>query len=539
MKNNLAIIFALFVFLALPAAAQPPVQITPGGFEVNGRIVNALTGAVLRKAVVQLIPTTQRTQVQRFDVGSDGAFEFHNIAPGKYSLAGQARGFPPQLFEEHQQFNTAIVVGPGKVSTGVVFRMQPEGSISGRILDEHNEPVRDAQVLLFERRTDSGRRLVEPRSQAQSDYQGEYRFGHLSPGSYYLATAAQPWYRRYLQGVSRKIGPGQFKPEIDPALDTAYPVTYYPGATDADSAGAIALHSGDDITADFDLAPVQSLHLTIRNNNPDGTHPIFPNFQQRIFGTPAGAVQPTVVSGPEEIEVSGIAPGDYEVGLVRANQKEQVVRNQELNLQGDTELDASSGAALAEIHAQIKFDGARVPRNPFVQLSDGSGNPMASRVDEHGELTIQPLHPGRYAVALFNAPGYAIRSISATGAKVSGRTLEVTGAQPAEVVIDASDGVATVNGTVMNRDKPASGAMVVLVPREIADNVTLFRRDQSDSDGTFTLSDVVPGQYTAIAIQNGWDMEWATPEALRPYLAKGTVVKVNGKQQLDIKITSQ
>ena len=91
----------------------------------------------------------------------------------------------------------------------------------------------------------------------------------------------------------------------------------------------------------------------------------------------------------------------------------------------------------------------------------------------------------------------------------------------------------------MNGDKPASGTMVVLAPQEIADNAPLFRRDQSDSDGTFTLSDVVPGRYTAIALQNGWEMEWASPEALRPYLAKGTPVVVKGKERLEIKIAAQ
>jgi hypothetical protein len=91
----------------------------------------------------------------------------------------------------------------------------------------------------------------------------------------------------------------------------------------------------------------------------------------------------------------------------------------------------------------------------------------------------------------------------------------------------------------MNGDTPVSGAMVVLVPRDITDNVSLFRRDQSDSDGTFTLPDIVPGLYTAIAIQNRWDIEWAQPEALRPYLSKGTPVQIEGKQQLEIKVAAQ
>src|SRR6202035_686653 len=117
--------------------------------------------------------------------------------------------------------------------------------------------------------------------------------------------------------------------------------------------------------------------------------------------------------------------------------------------------------------------------------------------------------------------------------------IEFTGAQPVELTIQASEGVATIDGSVMNGDQPVSGAMVVLVPQDIANNVILFRRDQSDSDGTFTLPNVVPGRYTAVAIQHGWEMEWASPEALRPYLAKGTAVQGLGKQQLNLTVPAQ
>jgi hypothetical protein len=36
----------------------------------------------------------------------------------------------------------------------------------------------------------------------------------------------------------------------------------------------------------------------------------------------------------------------------------------------------------------------------------------------------------------------------------------------------------------------------------------LFRRDQSDLDGTFSLHGVIPGTYTVVAIDNGWDLDW-------------------------------
>ncbi len=48
--------------------------------------------------------------------------------------------------------------------------------------------------------------------------------------------------------------------------------------------------------------------------------------------------------------------------------------------------------------------------------------------------------------------------------------------------------------------------MIALVPRDPDADRELFRRDQSDLDGTFSLGNVIPGEYTVVAIENGWDL---------------------------------
>lgn len=542
-------IFILLVLLAvLPAWAQQRATQSSAKFEISGKVVNAVTGDVVRGARVRIAPTTRGQDFQTTDSAADGSFIFRNLAPGKYVLGAQRAGYPQQLFEQHGPFNTGIAVGPNKVSTDILFRLPPEGSISGRVLDEHNEPARNAQVLLFEKSTDSGKRQVERRSQTQTDDLGEYHLTHLHAGTYYLAVSAQPWYSRYLQGRGGNFGggsgPGQPKPDVDPALDVAYPVTYYPNGTDPDGAGAVVLRAGDRISADFNLTPVQSLHLTVHNSG-EGP-PIQPNIRERVFGEPWGLMQPVFnwrgsgPNGPSEIDISGIAPGDYELMAMPRGGRDGAMNGREVSLLTDGEIDTSAGDTSEGIHGKLKFDGGDVPENPIIQLRDlSSGRMMGSRADENGEFTIQPQHAGRYVISLGNAPGYAIRTISGTGARINGRTLDFTSTQPVELVIAASEGVGVVNGTVMEGDKLTSGAMVVLVPSDVEDNLSLFRRDQSDSDGSFTLRDVVPGTYTAIALQNGWDMEWGSAEALRPYLAKGTRVQITGKQQLDIKIAAQ
>jgi len=66
----------------------------------------------------------------------------------------------------------------------------------------------------------------------------------------------------------------------------------------------------------------------------------------------------------------------------------------------------------------------------------------------------------------------------------------------------------------------------------------LFRRDQADSDGTFELNLVVPGRYTLMAIEDGWDLEWADPDVLQKYIASGESVQIapNGKVEVKVKV---
>ena len=65
----------------------------------------------------------------------DGRFRFDDLAPGKYALSAQRRGYPTQGWEEHQGFSTAVAVGPGKQSTDLVFRLTPAASLQVAVLD--------------------------------------------------------------------------------------------------------------------------------------------------------------------------------------------------------------------------------------------------------------------------------------------------------------------------------------------------------------------------------------------------------------------
>jgi hypothetical protein len=80
--------------------------------------------------------------------------------------------------------------------------------------------------------------------------------------------------------------------------------------------------------------------------------------------------------------------------------------------------------------------------------------------------------------------------------------------------------------------------MIVLLPKNRAIWRVLTRRDQSDSDGSFALPDVAPGDYTAIAIEEGWALDWTSPEAMARYLPGGTSVTVTEQSGSLIRLNS-
>ncbi len=132
-----------------------------------------------------------------------------------------------------------------------------------------------------------------------------------------------------------------------------------------------------------------------------------------------------------------------------------------------------------------------------------------------------------------------MKTIKATGAKVTGHNIEIANAMPVRLIVTLSQGLGQVAGTARREGQPLPGAMIVLIPEHPENNIPLFRRDQSDSDGTFSLPNVLPGKYTIVAIENGWDLEWSNADTLDRYIKNGTVVNVIANGRYNVEAVAQ
>ena len=161
------------------------------------------------------------------------------------------------------------------------------------------------------------------------------------------------------------------------------------------------------------------------------------------------------------------------------------------------------------------------------------GGRFGASANASGEFTFpQGVAAGTYEVLMSSGDDLFIRSVTATGAKIAGRTLHISGSDPVKLSIVVGAGTGKIEGIALRDEKPQSGAMILLVPQDPENNLPLFRRDQSDSDGSFTLAPVLPGRYTLLALENGWDLQWGNAAVLKPFLANGETIVVEPKGNL-------
>jgi hypothetical protein len=544
--------FILLFSMGLPAQSNQAPTV-PRGYRIAGVVVNWVTGQPVVGASVAIAPTaagTDREISRSVTTGGKGHFAFAGLGRGKYSLMATAHGYMLQYFERHDNYATAIAVGPDFDSEHLTFRLQPDASVEGRVSDENSDPVQNAMVRLFQQSLEDGRQKTIPITQDQTDDQGQFRIGHLAPGTYYLVVSARPWYAQNNDGGFRRKssnpdGDARAAQEAA-ALDVTYPLTFYPDSPDSAGASPIVLHPGERVTADVVMRAVPALHLKIRSVNAGGPGMGFPRVSQRIFDGYLDSVFNAFTSSfePGIVEMS-LAPGRYVIELPASKIGNDKGANRsgyrEIDLAGDLEVNANDTSGFATVDGSAVFEGAtKVPRGVAMRLAnDETGEGFEGEITDKGQFEFEGVKSGRYTMGLQSGGGYFLRKMSATGAKLVGRTLEISGGSNVHITAIVGRGLAQVDGVALRGDKPFSGAMIVLVPQDAANNLPLFRRDQSDSDGTFTLPNVLPGQYTVLALANGWDLEWGNPAVLQPYLKGGTPVQVTGEGKLQIEVRVQ
>ncbi len=183
--------FAIALIPAVLAAqtVMPPASNQPPG-SVEGRVTNTLTGDIVSGAILRLNPTGRPPaggwQPQTSISQADGSFRFDSVSPGIYVLSAQKEGFVSLILGAS---TAPINVGPEQQITNLAVQLNPQGSVSGKVLDEQRQPVPGVSVELFTDYTLRGKLQLRRASTAPSNKSGEFNFKNVAPGKYYLAAA--------------------------------------------------------------------------------------------------------------------------------------------------------------------------------------------------------------------------------------------------------------------------------------------------------------------------------------------------------------
>jgi hypothetical protein len=290
------------------------------------------------------------------------------------------------------------------------------------------------------------------------------------------------------------------------------------------------------------VRPVAAVHLRVPLSGVENEDTSAVTVRQMLFDTiPVPIHTESRRAGSGSVAISGIPPGQYVLDVNLWNEtRNSTAASLEIEAGPDGQLVAGGDRALARVSGTVKMENpaSPVPQGGVQLRSRKTAAVYTAQMSPKGEFEFRQLIPaGDYSVDLSGARSAFVKLVAGAGA--AGETVQIRGKAPVKLTVELTEGPGRIDGVVQHEGKPLAAAMIVLVPEDPANNPGRFRRDQSDSDGTFTLASILPGKYTVLAIEKGWDLEWADPEVLKPYLEKGEAVRVEARGKLKVKLEAQ
>ena len=536
----------------------------PSPFHITGRVINSVSKSPVGRAEISVSPMGVRRANARFagrgagqtvatTTGVDGQFSVEVPTAGGWTVSVSAHGYHTQSFEEHDAYSTAIVLTEANPVFDLTFPLAPAGAIEGYVVDEAGEAVRNAQLtvsIVAPATPEEQHPRPQARGNQRTDDRGYFKFSGLLAGNYDLRLQAQPWYatnagrggQMFFNDSGGVIGSGasggsNTGSAPDP-LDVVYPVVWYPGGADYAAATPITLRRGETREADFHLSPIPGFHLRVASQptqvESDDGRPIPGLFRSGYLSQvfPDGSEGPmtglTHTDASGNTEFSGLAPGTYTIhrnGDPRGGGESGLIVQISANSARTIDASQLEPGIMATINVdeaadtnglQIRFRDLDTGRAAVVERPRGPGS------EATGAARKVNLQPGRYEVSLSGIGDFHLAGIEAKGATATGRIVTIAGGAPV-LTLHVASGRSNVTGFVQSQGKPLHGALVLLVPATLGDSsgLELMRRDQSNTDGSFDMNNVLPGQYILVAIDHGWEINWSDPATLRGYLLHG------------------
>ncbi len=522
------ITLTLSLALAFNAFAQQPPSIL-----IEGTVLNATTGAPIRRALIALRRSNQTGFPNPLAPGfgtetnGEGKFEFAHVEPDSYTVEVQAVGYVTQ------QQKGQMSVSPGNRINGLNFKLLPHAVITGRLLDQEGAQLAGMDVRLLRQLEMNGKSAMSIIGFTQTNDAGEFRIAGIAPGRYFLSASNQNPALAYFQ---KSLRHDFDKPQM------AFARTFFPSSVDEAGARALDLSSGQTLTG-LEIRMKQERVFRLR-----GKVSSIPLKDLRIEAVPRNADGTASFVNKEAIlnedgtfEISKLSPGPYTITAMLATGMRTVLGKTTIDITNENINNVQIGKIESVmISGTIRIEGSSTGRQPsldtiLIFLSSSSGESDSFRQtksDAQGMFQLERVANGKFRLGVQNLPnGLWLKSITAAGRNLLNTATELP-ESPIEITL--ATGVGAITGAVTNsKGQPAIGSVMLLGQQP---HLGFTRNIATDQNGRFTLSNIAPGDYKIYVVKPFEAFVLPNPGSHEAALAKAQTFSItpNSQKQIDL-----
>jgi 5-hydroxyisourate hydrolase-like protein (transthyretin family) len=480
-----------------------------------------------------------------------GKFVFRDLDPGLYRITFAKNGYVRHEYGQRSLSGQGMPfrLAAGQAMKDIAIRLTPTGTIVGRVFNEVGRPLANAPVELIRNTYNAaGQKIVQTVNSTVTNDRGEYRFFFVTPGRYFLGAGTTSSVSGELLVSLKWTSPNE--------LAEASGHLFYPGVVDIGAATTIDVSMGVELGGlDFHLGPQKKFRLRGRVVDGEGKPPANASLGL-AFSVPgaAGGINfgGDYKSADGTFEFKDLVPGSYSIverggavvnGRVVSERPGMAVQVSVVN--ADVEGLVLTVPPVAAISGQLTVDGRSFSNIPELEklrvrlvppaddLSYYARNnfvvPTPASLDKDGGFKLDNTPPGEFRVAVLGLPaGYFIKEASFGGADVLNQVLRFDSSQTARLEIVISPNSAQLSGVVMNdKQQPASGVQVVLIPDRGRGRVELYKTSVTDDAGRFMMMGVPEGDFRLFAWEAIEPNSWFDPDVVRNDEPKAHAVHIN------------
>jgi hypothetical protein len=483
------------------------------------------------------INSQQTPQVTRS--GSDGSFNFSNVAPGKYTAQADHVGFLAQQYGQGEGRGGGEVfsLGPGQSGDKIDFKLGPAGVVSGTILDEDNDPMEGVQVGAVRLRyAKNGARQEVASRFVSTDDRGEYRLYGLVPGFYYVrvqggpigaqnsgpstGTAYRPTYFPgvgYIDDAQRvQVAPGVETPGISFSVGTQS--THTIAGVVIDSGGGQSDTKRYMITASRGTSSTGQIVVGIPNgqmsrmSNPDGSFAI-PGVPSGDYTLSARSLQVQVSpQGGSIVSVNASVAPEQDIGYATVRVADGDAR---VNIPVSRPSSVKGRVIVEGTNQPPPLQGLRLSLQSQLGTAPGFGTPV-SNFDAAGAFEIKNIGSGQYTFNIIGGQSQLyLKQVTCTGKNYSTQPIALeSGIAMNDCVLTLGADAGAISGQVTDSGKPVGGLVVVAIPesRELRSLGRYTFSSKTDADGNFQISAVIPGDYLLFAVPANDEQSYFAPD---------------------------